>query len=159
GAGELRITPIESRDATHYPLSVTVIPDEQLCLRFGYRADVFDRAQVEQIATRLERVLATLAADPTRMTAEVQLLTSAEREQILATGAGATDEPPSASLLRVVEQQAARMPDAVAIVCSDRCVTHETLHRRAARLAHLLKHRGVRREDLVGVWIKRSIDL
>ncbi|MDP9975372.1 non-ribosomal peptide synthase protein (TIGR01720 family), partial [Variovorax paradoxus] len=51
-------------DTTHYPLSLVVVPGTQLQLRIGYRPDLFDRATVQQLAARLQRVLAAVAADP-----------------------------------------------------------------------------------------------
>ncbi|MDH6171041.1 non-ribosomal peptide synthase protein (TIGR01720 family), partial [Variovorax boronicumulans] len=51
-------------DTTHYPLSLVVVPGAKLQLRIGYRPDLFDRATVERLAARLQRVLAAIAADP-----------------------------------------------------------------------------------------------
>ena len=54
-------------------------------------------------------------------------------------------------LHRMVEAQAARTPDAPAVVFEDGSLTYEALNRRANRLARLLRARGVGPEVIVGV--------
>jgi len=58
----------------------------------------------------------------------------------------------------LVERQAARTPDAVALVFRDTRLTFAELDRRANRLAHLLRARGVGRETLVALYMERSAD-
>ncbi|MDP9968765.1 non-ribosomal peptide synthase protein (TIGR01720 family), partial [Variovorax paradoxus] len=62
----LKVAPASANggDTTHYPLSLVVVPGARLQLRVGYRPDLFDRATVERLAARLQRMLAAIAADP-----------------------------------------------------------------------------------------------
>ncbi|MCC7053666.1 MAG: amino acid adenylation domain-containing protein [Gemmatimonadaceae bacterium] len=57
------------------------------------------------------------------------------------------------------EQQAARTPDAIAVVCEGRSLTYDALNRRANQLAHHLRARGVVAETVVGLFIERGTDL
>lgn len=57
------------------------------------------------------------------------------------------------------EQQVKRSPDAVAVACESDRLTYAELNARANRLARLLRRRGVRAEDVVGVAVGRSVDL
>ncbi|MGH7329253.1 MAG: non-ribosomal peptide synthetase, partial [Polyangiaceae bacterium] len=60
----------------------------------------------------------------------------------------------------VIEAQAARSPDAVAVddAASDSRVTYRQLDERANRLAHRLRRMGAGRGDVVGICLERSID-
>ncbi|MBM7173525.1 amino acid adenylation domain-containing protein, partial [Streptomyces sp. G44] len=57
------------------------------------------------------------------------------------------------------EEQAARTPDATALVHEGERLTYGELDARAARSAGLLTARGVRRGDTVGVYLERSAEL
>ncbi|MGJ7538624.1 MULTISPECIES: condensation domain-containing protein, partial [unclassified Variovorax] len=61
-------------DTTHYPLSIAFIPGARLQLRVGYRPDLFDRASVQAIVARLQRVLAAIAADPAQPIGAIEIL-------------------------------------------------------------------------------------
>ena len=57
------------------------------------------------------------------------------------------------------EEQVARTPDAVAVVCEDEELSYGGLNRRANQLAHYLRKMGVGTGDTVAVLLERSIDL
>jgi len=54
------------------------------------------------------------------------------------------------------ENSVDRHPDATALVCGEVRLTYRELDERANRLAHVLRLRGVRREDRVGIFLPRS---
>jgi len=66
------------------------------------------------------------------------------------------DQAPSVTLPRLFEAQAARTPDAIAVVCGERKLTFRQLDERASQLARLLAGRGTGPEDLVAIALARS---
>jgi nonribosomal peptide synthetase DhbF len=63
------------------------------------------------------------------------------------------------TLIEFFEAQAARCPDAVAVVCGEDEISYKELNARANRLArHLIDH-GIGPEDLVGIILDRSIEM
>ncbi len=60
---------------------------------------------------------------------------------------------------QMVEEQARKTPDAVALVYGDESLSYRQFNERVNRLAHELIARGVGRESLVGVCLERSIDM
>ena len=70
---------------------------------------------------------------------------------------GPSDEAAAApSLVERFEAQAARSPDAVALVCGDERVSYRQLQARAATLARCLQQAGVGPGDIVGLCLERS---
>jgi non-ribosomal peptide synthetase component F len=62
-------------------------------------------------------------------------------------------------LHELFQRQADARPDAVALECAGARMSYGELERRANRLAHLLRQRGVGRGDCVGLWLSRSMDV
>ena len=150
---------MEGRDATHYPLALIVQPGEALQLRLDYRGDLFDRGTVEAIGQRLVRLLTAAVADATRPLGSLAILDEAERSTILeGFNATARDLAP-ATLPSLFAAQAARTPDAVAVVFEDRALTYAALDAHANRLANHLRGLGVGPETVVGLCVERSPEM
>ncbi|MEU0179538.1 amino acid adenylation domain-containing protein, partial [Streptomyces massasporeus] len=127
--------------------------------RIEYATDLFDRATVEELAGRLARVTADLVAAPDRALSEVPVLTDEEHHRVLV--AWNDTERPAAdeTLPALFERQAARTPDATALVATDRRLTFAELDARANRLARLLIAQGIGPEQYVAVALPRTADL
>ncbi|WP_310725566.1 non-ribosomal peptide synthetase [Streptomyces sp. N2A] len=121
-----------------------------------YSTDLFDRRTVEAMVARWIRLLEAVSADPARRIGEADILTSAERAQVL--GAAGAPVPP-AVLPALFERRAARDPGAPAVLSESGVLTYEELNGRANRLAHLLISRGVGPEQTVALAFPRSADL
>ena len=63
---------------------------------------------------------------------------------------------PSATLPELFAAQAARTPDAVAVVCEDERLSYDELDARSSQLAHHLRALGVGAEVVVGLCVERS---
>jgi amino acid adenylation domain-containing protein/non-ribosomal peptide synthase protein (TIGR01720 family) len=66
---QLQITPLFYHDnlrpgATHYPLTLIVMPIPQLRLVLDYRGDLFDQATITALTTQLMHLLEAIATDP-----------------------------------------------------------------------------------------------
>ena len=75
-----------------------------------------------------------------------------------ATSWGAATTPDDRTLHQLIEEQARSRPDAAALDCDGAVVSYGELNRRANRLAHALRARGVGPERVVGVLAERSIE-
>ncbi|GHH36564.1 amino acid adenylation domain-containing protein [Streptomyces umbrinus] len=124
-----------------------------------YALDLFDRETVEILAERFVRVLDTVTANPHQHIDAIEVLDPAERERILVEWNDTGRDVPAATLPELFQAQAARTPDATAVVFADVEMTYAELNERANRLARLLIDRGVGPESLVAVMVHRSADL
>ncbi|KOU29469.1 hypothetical protein ADK52_05810, partial [Streptomyces sp. WM6372] len=156
---DLQVADVTGHDATHYPLSLMVLPGRELVLNLDYREDAFDRAAVEQLAARLVRLLETIVAAPDAAICDLDLLAPTEREQLLALGQGATARSPLATVPDLFRAQAHATPDAVALTGGGADVTYAELDARSGALARELVARGAGPEQAVAVWMERSTDL
>ncbi|GGM76671.1 hypothetical protein GCM10011609_10760 [Lentzea pudingi] len=121
-----------------------------------YLTRLFDEATAEMLLARLVRLLDQAAADPDRPLWDLEVLSSEERAAVLAT----TEPPePATTVHELFSRQAARTPQAVALVSGDTEITYARLDAESGALAGFLVSRGVRRGDVVGVHIGRGVDM
>jgi amino acid adenylation domain-containing protein len=140
-------------------LALRETPEGTLTGWFGYDEALFDATTVERIVQGFGRLLEGIAEDPDRPVGELPLLTEAEEQAVQWEWNDTAEEMPPAALPELVAAQAARTPGAVAVEDGERSLTYRELLERAARLAETLAGAGVRRGDLVGVLVQRSVDL
>ena len=123
-----------------------------------YAADLFDRATAEQVAAWYTRLLDAAVADPQRPIHALDLLTGAERDNLLVRRQGDTAGGTDRTLPDLFEAQVARTPDAVAAVSDGTTLTYDELNRRANRLARHLEALGAGPEKAVAVVLPRRVD-
>ena len=126
-----------------------------------YDADLFDAATVERMAGHFARLLEAIADAPETAVSRLPLLPPHELREVV-TGFNATDAAFADAQLpihRLIERQAARTPDAVAVVFEGAAVTYADLDARANQLAHRLRKLGVGLETRVGVCVERSVEM
>ena len=111
------------------------------------------------MAGRLVRVLEAAVAQPERALGRLEILGAEERETILRGWNATSHGVSAASLPELFAAQAARSPAAVAVVFEAQELSYGELERRANRLAHYLRARGVGPETVVGLCLGRSLEL
>jgi amino acid adenylation domain-containing protein len=158
-AGGLRLSSAAGHDATHYPLSLMVVPGDRLRLRLDYRGDLFDRPRIEALAERLVRLLEAAVAEPERAIGRLDILAPAERDTLLRVWNDTAHAVPSVTLAALFEAQVARSPDAIAVVFEDERLSYGELDARANQLAHHLRELGVGAEIVVGLCVERSLEM
>ncbi|WP_083870788.1 non-ribosomal peptide synthetase [Nocardia aobensis] len=100
-----------------------------------------------------------LTADPAEPIAAVPVITEAERDEVLRQwNATAVPEQPG-TLADRFGAQARATPNAIALEYDGDTLTYEQLRRRADRLARMLIARGAGPDTVVGLAMRRSLDL
>jgi hypothetical protein len=134
--------------------------DQGLQGQFEYATDLFDRPTIERLAGCFGGILERIVADPDRPISELPLLSEAERHQLVSEwNATVAHYPEDRCVHNLFAEQAARTPDAVAVVFQDQQLTYGEFDRRANQLAHHLKALGVGPEIAVGLCLERSLEM
>ncbi|HYH81146.1 MAG TPA: amino acid adenylation domain-containing protein, partial [Longimicrobium sp.] len=124
-----------------------------------YATALFDAETAERYAGYLRRVLHAMVADDARPVARLALPCADERRRVLEDWNRTGAPYPETCLHEQFEAQAARTPDAVAVVFEDRRLTYAELNGRANRLAHELRARGVGPDARVGICVDRGVEV
>ncbi|MEU5404190.1 amino acid adenylation domain-containing protein [Streptomyces sp. NPDC005963] len=158
---DLRVTPLPLGTGTaKFDLFFNFVPDSSggAYGRLEYAAELFDQSTAERLIDRYIRVLRQVVANPETRLGAVDVLTDAERDRL--TRLNDTTAPvPGTTVPELVAAQAARTPDATAVVSGQTTLSYAGLDARAGRLAAVLRERGVGPDVLVAVALPRSADL
>jgi len=147
--------------AAKLDLSLFVQDEEShLGARWIYNTDLYEESTIATFHDQLVRILTALVADLDAPLAKISLLGAAEQQQLLVEWN--QTERSFGDVVCVQElfaQQAARQPDALAVVCEEQTLTYGALDRQANQLAHALMEKGVGPDTLVGLYIDRSVEM
>jgi amino acid adenylation domain-containing protein/non-ribosomal peptide synthase protein (TIGR01720 family) len=157
GAGGLRVVGTRARERLSSPLVVAVDPGPELAVELVHDPARVPAEQAAGVLDRYAALLGRLASAGERPLGRL-LLDGEERRRLLALGRGATVAPPPCGVHRLIEAQAERRPEAVAVTFEGTELTYGELERRANRLAWRLRELGVGPEAVVGLCLGRGAD-
>ncbi|WP_442316500.1 non-ribosomal peptide synthase/polyketide synthase [Xenorhabdus aichiensis] len=152
---------VATGERTNYPLTLSV---DDLGTGFHLTAQAvtgIDPTRVTAyLVTAISGLVDALIRDPQQLIQNVPILPPTERQQLLVDfNATQADFPQDALIHQLFEVQAARHPDAIAVVFEGQSLSYHELNRRANRLAHHLITLGVHPDDRVAICVERSLEL
>ncbi len=144
-----------------WPLAVIASEREETLLISAWAQNPADPATVcDYMRTALERLAGTLETAPDTPAASIDVMPEEERHKLIiewnATGAA---YPRDKCIHHLIEEQASRTPDAVAVVHDGRTLTYSQLNARANQLAHHLRSLGVGPETLIAICVERGLEM
>jgi non-ribosomal peptide synthetase component F len=133
---------------------------DEIAGSLGYATALFDHETIERWLGYWLRLLEAMAADDSQAVDRVALLGEAERHRIVEEwNATEAAYPAEKCIHELFEAQAARTPDAVAVVFGDERLSYAELNARANRLARHLIKLGVKPDDRVAICVERSLEM
>ncbi|WP_302475267.1 non-ribosomal peptide synthase/polyketide synthase [Pseudomonas koreensis] len=125
-----------------------------------YATDLFKAETIERLARHWLNLLHGLVAAPTQRIGELPLLENTEHQVLLQDWRRVVDHAaPAPCVQQRIALQAARTPDAIALIVADEVLTYAALDTRANQLAHKLIEQGVGPDRLVGIAVERSVEM
>ena len=100
GKGGLEIEEMQAFERTNYPLTVMVLPGEELSLRISYNTSRFKSDIISRMLGHLQTILASIVAKPLGLVSELSMLTEAERHQILVEWNNTANKYPSTKMAK-----------------------------------------------------------
>ena len=137
-----------------------VLADGGLKFELHYDQSVFTESTIESLAERFASLLQNVTKDPETKISELEVIGANERQRLLVdwNSTTATFER-DACLHRLFETQAARTPEALALIYEDTELSFRELNERSNQLAHYLRGIGVGPESRVGLCMERSTEM
>lgn len=145
---------------TQLPLGFMVeFDDDGALVEAEYLTEILDATLADQMLRHYVVLLESALADPSRPLAELALMDDADADWLRRMATGEQFSTPDTTLAALIEAQAARTPDSVAVAYEGRYYTYRELNAEANRLAHWLIGQGIGTEDRVAVLLEKSPEL
>ncbi|KAA8754994.1 non-ribosomal peptide synthase/polyketide synthase [Paenibacillus sp. UASWS1643] len=167
---------IEEKTAK-FDLSLDIVEEgNELVCKIEYVTSLFRQDTMVRLAGHYEQLLASILAQPGARISDLDILTDSEKDNLLVgfdvsssalvkqpavegTGLEADESWRERTFHELFEEQAKRAPGALAVVYEDSKLTYAELNAKANRLAYVLRARGVKPEQVVGILAGRSAEL
>ena len=126
----------------------------------NYNTGLFEASTAARLARHLGSLLAAAVAEPSRRLSELPLLSTQESHQLALEWNEAPSEDLGAGVLHErFALQAARAPEATAVVCEGERLSYGDLEVRSNQLARYLTRLGIQPGDRVGLCLERSLEM
>ena len=135
----------------------TVEHSDGLSAALIYATDLFGADTVARMAGHWQNLLRGIVTNPAQSIGELPLLSAAEHQaQLNDCNRSVVPAPEKGFVHQLFEAQAARTPDAPALVIDGQRLSYGQLNARANQLARKLQTLGVAADVLVGISVERS---
>ena len=143
--------------ASRFDLEFHVFEDSR-GTRLGvvYDTDLFERSTIQRMFGTYQSLLEAATADPNL---PISKLNRVDQERDDQSAPRLNGQSPESTIQKLFEQQASATPDAIALTFEGAQLTYDELNRRSNQLAHHLQNLGVGPETLVGVYVRRSMEM
>ncbi|WP_193075958.1 non-ribosomal peptide synthetase, partial [Pseudomonas sp. FME51] len=156
----LRFGVVASQEQTNYPLTLAIGLGSELSIHYSYDQRHFCQTTIQKIAEHFGNLLQSLTERPQQCVGELPLLSSEEQQQIIYDwNRTEANYPSDRCIHQLIEAQAEKTPDAVAVVFGTQELNYQQLNQRSNQLAHKLRELGVAPDVLVGIAVERSLEM
>ena len=158
----MRILPYET-DSRIAKFDLTLEASEgesELYFSVEYSTALFREETIARMIGHYRQLIEEVLLKPRARISDLELLTEAERQQILSDfNATEAEYPRDKTIHELFEAQVEQTPDNVAVVFEEEQLTYRELNARANQLARVLREKGVQPDTLVGIMVERSLEM
>lgn len=132
----------------------------KLIIDYDFLNHMFCVKEIEFLHQHIVNILWHALDNPEKLISKLEMLSEAEKNQILFEfNNTACEYPKEKTLDTIFEEQVRKTPDNVALICEDEKLTYSELNDRAEKVAYKLRGSGVKPDDIVGVIMYRSLEM
>ena len=130
---------------------------ESLTAQLHYDRELIDSQSIQRLGEQFQTLVASAAKNPEATVSELEMISDRQRQQLLAFNTQV--DYPQNCIHHLVEAQVEQTPNNIAVVFEDQHLTYRELNTRANQLAYYLQDLGVGAEELVGIYLERSLEI
>ena len=157
---DIKIDDVQVHERTNFPLTLGVIPGNEIVLSITHDMSQFDSSTISRILRQLKILLEEIPIEPTRPVRSLRMFEHGERNQLLVNwNSTQKDYPKDKNISQLFEKQVEKTPHRTAATFQSTKISYRELNHRANQLARHLQNSGVQSESLVGICIESSLDM
>ncbi len=126
----------------------------------AYCTKLFSKETIEKFSGYFKKTVLSVISSPGKKIWEIDIISEEEKEQALYKfNHTRVEYPTDKTLHQLFEEQAAGTPGKIAVIFQDSQLTYNELNGRSNRLAGLLREKGVKPGNIVGILLDRSLEM
>jgi amino acid adenylation domain-containing protein len=139
--------------------------NDNFYLTIEYNSDIFDTQTIERLLHHYEVLLSNIVKNPELPVLDISIFSKNDLHDILNQfNDTQIDYPLNKNIIQLFEEQVQRTPDNIAIISPflkniQNELTYHQLNQRANQLANYLRNQHIRHDDLVAVYMERSLEM
>ncbi len=154
------ITNIRVFERTNYDLTLIVIPGTEIRIRIDYNTNVYAQDIIVKALGHIRKIVEQIISNSKLQISDIEIVTEEEKHQLLKElniiDIGYPNDKTVHDLFKI---QALKSPHRSAIRFKDQDITYQELDIRSNQLATMLREKGVKPDDIVGLLMDRSIEI
>jgi amino acid adenylation domain-containing protein/non-ribosomal peptide synthase protein (TIGR01720 family) len=160
GDVKLEAVPFENHTSKFDLLMMMEEGADEISASLEYNTDIFSAETIQHLCTHFSILLESITANPQRAISQLAIMDADESKKIVQQwNDSSKDYPQYDSLMSRFEEQVRKTPNAPALTFKSETITYQELNTRANRLANHLVERGLKNDELVGLFMERSFEL
>jgi amino acid adenylation domain-containing protein len=133
---------------------------KELRLKLSYCTKLFKEETAVRFVSYIQKIIGTVIHDPDVKLSEIDIIPAQEKKRLLIEfNDTAADYPEAKTIIQWFEMQAAKTPDHTAAVFKNQRLSYRGLLESSSRLAGMLREKGVGPDVIVGLMVKRSLEM
>ncbi|CAC5344906.1 MULTISPECIES: non-ribosomal peptide synthetase [Planktothrix] len=136
------------------------IETEGITMVWEYNTGLFEESTINRMVEDYQTLLQGILANPNQKLSQYSLLTEQQKHQLLVEWNNTQAEYPKVKgIHQLFEEQVKKTPEAIAVIFEDKYLSYQQLNEQANQLAHYLQTLGVKPDNLVGIFLERSLEM
>ena len=158
--GEKHCQKIEIKNNTaKFNLSVEIKPDLHT-INFEYSTDLFKEQTIKVMLEHYLNAIDVVINNPNVKINEINIIGKKEKNKILYDfNKTKMSYPRDKTISQLIEKQVQKSPNNEAIIFENQSITYDELNKRSNQIANYLRKQKIKRNDIIGIMIPRSIEL
>ena len=127
---------------------------------FEYNTDLFSEQTIKRMADSLQQLVSTILLNVNQPIAQLSLIGETEKQFLLHTlNNTQADYPQDLCIHQIFEKQVENTPKNIAVVFKNQSLTYLIFNQRSNQLARYLLKQGVKPDELIGLYMGRSLEI
>lgn len=130
-----------------------------LVLDYDYQVSQFQDEEIDKLHQRILHMINQIFENEQITISDLEIVTKEEKEKLIF-GFNQTkmDYPKEQTIFSLFEKQVNKFPENTALTFSSSSITYRELKEKVISLAYILKRQGVKKGDIVAVYLDKSLD-
>lgn len=153
----LKVENVAINEHNNYPLSIVVVSNDQISIRFSYNTALLQKGYIEKISGHFENVLRQIVKNVNGEISDLNLITGGEEHELLSVfNNRETAYPKNKTIVDLFAQEVSKAPNNNAIVFEREKLSYKELNERSNQLANYLKRKNVAAASMIPLSVERG---